>query len=272
MIPADKQADLRERFNPDGSTLRASQLRMLEILKFIDQVCAENAIHYWLSSGTCLGAVRHGGFIPWDDDVDIEMLEPDFRRLRSAWLALDNPPFVWQDIHTDPAYSSPNPKIRDLASEVEENDPYGWKYKYRGLFVDVFHLRPSSSRWFDKGINLYQLHIIRPLSAIQSSAVNKLLMRPAVWFFNSIVAPITNLVQRINPQGKLRHAPGSLFTLARKSADVAKTVRVPFEGVMLPIPEGYDSYLRDLYGDYNALPSEFHIHSTRVRFLNQSSE
>ena len=71
------QQELRARFNPDGSLLRRHQLRMLEMLTYIDGVCVQHDIPYWLSSGTLLGAVRHGGFIPWDDDVDIELLRRD---------------------------------------------------------------------------------------------------------------------------------------------------------------------------------------------------
>ena len=66
--------ELRQRYNPEGSLLRRHQLRMLEILKEIDRICQKHRIDYWLSSGTLLGAVRHGGFIPWDDDLDIEMV------------------------------------------------------------------------------------------------------------------------------------------------------------------------------------------------------
>ena len=64
---------LREKYSPDGSTLRKAQLRMLEMLKFIDGVCKDNGIEYWIDYGTLLGAARHGGFIPWDDDTDICM-------------------------------------------------------------------------------------------------------------------------------------------------------------------------------------------------------
>ena len=80
MIDKAIQEQLRERFNPDGSPLREFQMRLLDILVFIDDVCRRHGINYWLSSGTCLGAIRHGGFIPWDDDIDIEMLDTDYKR------------------------------------------------------------------------------------------------------------------------------------------------------------------------------------------------
>ena len=81
MMDCKTQKELRETYNPDGSLLRKHQLKMLEMLKYIDQVCRKHAIDYWLCSGTLLGAVRHGGFIPWDDDVDIEMRKEDYQRL-----------------------------------------------------------------------------------------------------------------------------------------------------------------------------------------------
>ena len=73
--------ELRSRFNPEGSLLRRQQNRMTEILIEVDRICKKHHIQYWLSSGTLLGAVRHKGFIPWDDDMDIEMLRTDYERL-----------------------------------------------------------------------------------------------------------------------------------------------------------------------------------------------
>ena len=74
------ESSLRARFNPPGSALRQAQLKMLDILVEVDRICRRNNISYWLSSGTLIGAARHGGFIPWDDDIDIEMLLPDYKR------------------------------------------------------------------------------------------------------------------------------------------------------------------------------------------------
>ena len=73
-------SELRKRFNPDGSLLRRQQLRMLELLEVIDVICRKHQIPYWLSSGTLIGAARHKGFIPWDDDMDICMKRPDYNR------------------------------------------------------------------------------------------------------------------------------------------------------------------------------------------------
>ena len=69
------------KYNPEGSTLRKAQLRMLEILKEIDKICKKHHITYWLDGGTMLGCARHKGFIPWDDDLDIAVFEEDYERL-----------------------------------------------------------------------------------------------------------------------------------------------------------------------------------------------
>ena len=73
--------ELRAKYNPKDSQLWRMQQRMLEVLEVLDDICRRNGISYWLSGGSMLGAVRHQGFIPWDDDLDIEMLRPDFERL-----------------------------------------------------------------------------------------------------------------------------------------------------------------------------------------------
>ena len=85
MIDLKLQDELRVKYNPEGSELRALQMRLIEMLDFIDDLCKKNDIKYWLSSGTCLGAVRHGGFIPWDDDLDIEMMREDFLKFEKVF-------------------------------------------------------------------------------------------------------------------------------------------------------------------------------------------
>ncbi len=69
------------KYNGDGTLLRNAQMQMLKVLTVVDEVCRKHDIPYWLEGGTLLGAVRHGGFIPWDDDIDIALMRDDYKKL-----------------------------------------------------------------------------------------------------------------------------------------------------------------------------------------------
>ena len=75
------------KYNGEGTILRKAQLRMLDMLIEVDKICRKYNIQYWLDFGTLLGAVRHQGFIPWDDDLDICVLRKDYKRLRKVLIA-----------------------------------------------------------------------------------------------------------------------------------------------------------------------------------------
>ena len=129
---------LRQRFNPDGSLLRRQQMRMLEILLEVDKICKKHNIRYWLSSGTLIGAMRHDGFIPWDDDLDIEMMRSDYLRLMKVlpaelpeWLALQND-------ETDSNYFYFYAKVRDKRSRMLEQNGYDRLWKEQGIYIDIF--------------------------------------------------------------------------------------------------------------------------------------
>ena len=89
---------------------------MLEMLIYFDGICRKNNLQYWLDFGTLLGAVRHGGFIPWDDDLDIAMLRKDAEKLYEILKKDNNDNFVLQCHSTDPHYYLLWNKIRDLKS------------------------------------------------------------------------------------------------------------------------------------------------------------
>ena len=109
MIQPELQEKFRAEYNPDGSILRRQQVKMLDILLHVDKFCKEHNITYWLSSGTLLGAVRHGGFIPWDDDLDIEMRREDFLRFKSLWKDSDD--YIMQSHENDLYYIMPYAKM-----------------------------------------------------------------------------------------------------------------------------------------------------------------
>lgn len=76
------------KYNPEGSTLRRDQKKLLEMLQYVSDLCKAYNIQYWLSSGTLLGGARHQGFIPWDDDMDIVMLKKDYKNWRKFSVVL----------------------------------------------------------------------------------------------------------------------------------------------------------------------------------------
>ena len=124
---------------------RAVQLKQLGILKEIDAICSRNHIDYWLDGGTILGAVRHGGFIPWDDDIDIAMRLEDLPRfVEAARRELPKQLYI-QTPDTDPNVRMPIYKVRDTESFlVEGGDDFARAYG-KGLYVDIFPMIPYPS-------------------------------------------------------------------------------------------------------------------------------
>ena len=129
--------------NAEGTQLRKHQLKMLEMLKYVDELCRKHDIPYYLSGGTLLGAVRHQGFIPWDDDLDIILMKKDFRRLLNVLRNEPSVDYVLQCHQTDPYYIAPYAKLRMKNTQIREwneNDIY---YRYRGIYIDIFFLEPA---------------------------------------------------------------------------------------------------------------------------------
>ncbi|KTC97850.1 LicD family protein [Legionella erythra] len=120
--------------------LRQAQLKMLDMLKIVDAICQQHELDYWLEGGTLLGAVRHQGFIPWDDDMDISMTRQSYEKfLRIAPSLL--PKHVWlQTAETDKGYYNLAVplKIRDKDSRFIEWHERGDEPYQQGIFIDVF--------------------------------------------------------------------------------------------------------------------------------------
>ena len=266
MIDAELQQSLRERFNPEGSMLRRQQLRMLDILLYVDKVCKEHNIRYWLSSGTLLGAVRHGGFIPWDDDLDIEMLREDYEKFLKVFP--DNKDFALQTIYTDPNYFKGFAKVRDLHSQISEFE-LDRNYKYRGLFIDVFCIE-RLPRWVCRlygGAFEVVARMLRDRERTKlSMALVKCLQKLILWSI-PVARPIFRLFTK-----ELHHSYGSGFLKERHSEDILPLCSVEFEGIAFPAPHNYDNYLKLIYGDYMRLPElsdiEAHVSKCEIEELS----
>ncbi len=120
----------------DRAILRKVQLTQLEILKEFKRVCDENGLKYWLDSGTCLGAVRHGGFIPWDDDIDVGMLRDDYEKFIEIYPQKGDEKYSLHCWKTDKTHSYPFAKLRKVGTKYLESrdDSKG----NCGIYIDIF--------------------------------------------------------------------------------------------------------------------------------------
>ena len=263
MIDKKIHEELRAEYNPDGSMLRRQQMRMLDILLHIDKICNQHNIPYWLSSGTLLGAIRHGGFIPWDDDLDIEMMREDYLRCEKVFKEDDN--YVLQTYKNDLYYMMPYAKVRDKYTVLTESYN-GDEYKYRGVFVDIFPMEYThrcmsyisyAPIWFTRK------YIVKHRNRFMGRVMMKVLKACSFGFISVLRA-----LMKFVPGKKLCYAYGTwCFRENHSVDDLYPLATTKFENFELPIPGNYDAYLRKLYGDYMRIPEVKVAHGKDIKFL-----
>jgi len=151
----------------DSQTLRKAQLIMLEMLVEFDAICQKHGLQYWLDSGTLLGAVRHQGFIPWDDDIDISMPLEDYNAFQKIAPQELSKEIFFQTQETDSSFKFDYMKLRsNKASIVEFHEKDKELGYHQGVFVDIFPMLtlPKSDFYHDYYRDTFKL--IRAVSAV----------------------------------------------------------------------------------------------------------
>ncbi len=151
----------------DSKELRKAQLIMLDMLVEFDAICKEHNLKYWLDSGTLLGAVRHKGFIPWDDDIDISMPVEDYNKFKEiAPLELSKDIFL-QTRESDPDFKFDYMKLRSNRASIVEFHEEGRDVGYhQGVFVDIFPMLTVPNKEFYKKFYDGIFQSIRSVSAV----------------------------------------------------------------------------------------------------------
>ena len=266
-LPASVHQSLRDRYNPDGSVLRRAQLRMLEMLKFLDRVCRENGIRYWIDFGTLLRAVRHDGFIPWDDDTDVCMLREDadaFKRVMLSGVYGDE--FILQCRETDDGYFGSWYVLRDTRSEYVQDSEVHNKRRFKGLQVDIFIYDDKTTQLFvDVTKHFHRDLIQQPLRRIQDREKGIRAARPWAFILYRILDP---LFRFLSPRRDyLAPSFGTWFKLDHTPKEVIFPLgSIDFEGVKFPCPARKEDELALWYDDWQCLPDRIRTHEVTILF------
>lgn len=245
--------------------LKKLQLIQLELLKEAHRICTKNDIKYNIIAGTLLGAVRHGGYIPWDDDADIALLREEYEKFRQVCKTdLDHSKFYFQDHTTTQGYRWGYGKLRAkntlFLREFQEHLPYD-----QGVFIDIFPLD-----------NVPENKIIRNVHNLYCYCIRKTMWSPVgmlahksqfkrLWF---------RLLYLMTKDNVFKHYNKFIIKTNKKESEWVRILTFPtpnnkwgylkkwyensspiyFEGIQFIGISNYDEYLSFKFGDYMELP------------------
>ena len=250
----------------DAEKLILLQNKILEVVEYFDYFCAENKITYYLMGGSALGAIRHKGFIPWDDDFDVFMDNENYHKFcKAASNKLDTDLFYFQKENTKewPLFFS---KIRMNGTTMIEKDVVG-RAMHHGIYIDVMCLNKTVK---SKAFRYVQYLAARILSAtalskkgyVTTSFVKRfLLMIVQVFSFKPVQKVLLAIVRQYNKKNSdlvghfFGRAPFGRTTFNVNFLGNPRIVK--FENLQLPVPSNVEEYLTIRYGkNYMRLPSE----------------
>ena len=239
----------------------------LDILKYIDKVCKENNIQYFLAGGTALGAVRHKGFIPWDDDIDLMMTRPNYEKFLEVMDKTEHPQY--KALYCDekfPNYFYGFTKVVDLSTELHEATYI--TCDQLGIFVDIFPIdgAPKNAEKIIKQynrikslLNIASLKSFLPSTKGKLKNICKLIIYPFIKLFGWKLwhKKRVNLIKKCD-FNKCEHS--TIYEGMYKLKEIMPksiyddVIYVQFEDDKFPILKDYDKYLSSIYGDYMTPP------------------
>ncbi len=270
MVEAEKMS---ENMTMDNNNSSDNKMEMIHSIIFnmlceIDKICKDNNIQYYLSGGTCLGAIRHNGFIPWDDDADIMIPRPDYIRFIRCVKKKYSDKYGIASCETDRDWIRPAARIWDKSTivhyiNIDEKD--------MGVFIDIFPIDGLPDNKYSRKLYYKKLKLLQVLrnSSIRKSftSIEKYHLAKNILGVFTRKLNARSIALRMNIEAQkydystsklvgvsLAVHYGDRETISRDCMD--SEVRKNFNGVMLPVPVGYDKYLSNLYGDYMKLPDE----------------
>lgn len=243
------------------------QKKLIEMMKWIDDVCQTNKICYYMIGGTMLGAVRHHGFIPWDDDMDIGMPRNDYEKFYDIVMAMNDDRYCIESIkEMGDCLSGPFMRIYDKSTTLVFNLE---KKPVRGLFIDIFPIDGIGNTREESYKNFRKINLMKNIIWAYFAPPKK-----RVWYKKIVVEMSQKILYKILNVNRLLKKTNDLCS-ERKYEDceyVANLLGIYGEKEIIPKAvfgtpkeydfenykfmgvENYDAYLKGLYGDYMVLP------------------
>lgn len=280
----------------DKEVLRKLQLTQVEILKDIDTFCKENDIEYFIIYGTAIGAVRHGGFIPWDDDIDIGMRRADFDRFMSIAKEGMADKYDILNIEETPGYIVSFAKVSKKGTRFVEATNTNEEYE-QGIFIDIFPFDKVSSdpevrkKDFQKAWILARIIMLCEIAdPIIPSGLKGMTRMLAIWgckvihFVLNLIGLNKKKVHKMYLQHVTKYNDRTDCDCLSDYCDIApeKIVQpeekmfplstVTFEGIEFPCPRDIDAHLSKYYGNYMEWPPVEARHNHMAKLLDFGEE
>lgn len=248
----------------DKELLRNLQLKELEIVKEIQRICEKNNIDWMLTFGSVLGAIRHEGFIPWDDDIDICMREEEYKKFVKACKSdLNTEKFFLQTIETDPNYPCSWGKVR-MNNTCSMDNASRNKKMHWGICVDIFKVQyaPRSEEarkklvklhWLYNGAHNVYFESFPPVSQPKEMAKNIVRRILRISLFRKMLEKrmqhyCKDTDKRLMWDNfRCRYMPAEFYE---------NSVLKKFEDEYFPCPEDSEGYCEMIYGDWKQFPPE----------------
>ena len=258
MIDKQTQEELRARYNPDGSDLRRLQLYMLDLLVEFDRICRKNDIDYWLEYGTLIGAARHGGFIPWDDDLDVTLLKKDRKKLIEALRKDLQAPYYFIDADSKEGDTRRWCKMRNdnvLITRLVENPSKKGELipKKEGIWLDIFY-KINGNSFLSFKVDAFYGRCFRRKNRLVDDGWFKHLTGVILFPVAQLVAALARLYGKIFLPGRLINDYGTDFHSQRYIKDIYPLKDIEFEGHLFKAPNDTDHYLKVIYGNWDTVP------------------
>lgn len=243
---------------------------LLGIMDDIDAFCRKHEITYFLGYGTLIGAVRHKGFIPWDDDIDILMKREDYQRFCSEYPQYEHGNYKLVDLHTNKKWIKPFAKVCDTRTEI---NPLWLKNSTCrvGVSVDIFPLdevagEKEKRELLQKQEKMMMLLDLKVAKAKPSMTMLKFLLKRILSVFVAMV-PVNWYVTKMEKLatsygGSSPKFMGEVAFPFDKEKEIMPieffegVTELSFEGRNYMAPVNYDAYLRHIFGEYMQLPPE----------------